>query len=87
MTLEEAVNERVSFLMEQVNPSNREIVNKSLQIQVETLRSADREKLALRILQKKKQLQDCKNLGKIEELYAELDALEWLERQVVASLS
>lgn len=87
MTVEESVNERVSFLMEQVNPSNREIVNKSLQIQAETLRSADREKLALLILQKKKQLQGCKDLGKIEELYAELDALEWLERQVVASLS
>ena len=85
MTLEEAVNERVSFLMEQVNPANREIVNKSLQIQANTLRTANREKVALRILQKKKQLEGCKDVGRIEELYSELDALEWLERQVVAT--
>jgi propanediol dehydratase small subunit len=85
MTLDEAVNERVSFLMEQVNPSNRQIVNKSLQFQAETLRTANREKLALLILQKKKQLEGCKDVSKIEEIYSQLDALEWLERQVVAS--
>jgi hypothetical protein len=85
MTLEEAVNERVSFLMEQISPVNREIVNKSLQIQAETLRTANREKLGMLILQKKKQLEGCKDVAKIEELYSQLDALEWLERQVVAS--
>ena len=84
MSFEKEVNERVSFLMGQINPSNREIVNKTLQIQVDTLRSADVEKVAMLILQKKKQLENCKDLKKIEELYSQLDALEWLQRQVEA---
>lgn len=86
MNLQEAVDSRVSFLLEQINPSNREIVNKSFQVQADTLRSAEYEKVAFLILQKKKQLENCNDLYKIEELYSQLDALEWLQRQVVASI-
>ena len=76
--------------MEQISTSNREIVNRSLQIQVDTLRTADAEKIGILILQKKKQIENCKvgeeqNLGRIEELYSQLDALEWLQKQVVAT--
>jgi hypothetical protein len=85
MSLEEALNERVSFLMEQVSPSNKEIVNKSLQIQADTLRTADVEKVAALILHGKKQLQNYTDVNKIEEIYSQIDALEWLERQVVVS--
>jgi hypothetical protein len=87
MSLEEAVNERVCFLMEQIYPSNREIENKSLQVQVDTLRSADAEKAAMLILQRKKQLESCTDISKIEEIYSQLDALEWLQRQVEASIN
>ena len=86
MSFAKAVNERVFFLIEQISPSNREIVNRSLQIQVDTLRSADFEKVPILILQKKKQLENCKDLNKIEEIYSQIDALEWLQRQVVASI-
>ena len=85
--------------MEQISPSNKEIVNRSLQIQVDTLRTADVEKIGTLILQKKKQLENCKlggggeeqeeqgMLGRIEELYSQLDALEWLQKQVVGAAS
>jgi hypothetical protein len=39
--------------------------------------------VALLILQKKKELENTKDMDTIERLYTELDALEWLQRQVV----
>lgn len=81
--LDLAINERVSFLKEQINPENKPLVNQVFQIQIETLRKADPERVAFFILQKKKQLQNASGMEAIEKLYTELDALEWLQRQVV----
>ena len=81
--LDQAINERVSFLKEQINPKNKQLVNWAFEIQIQTLRNADVEKIALLILQKKKQLENTKDMDAIERLYTELDALEWLQRQVV----
>ena len=81
--LEKAINERVSFLREQINPQNKPLVNRAFEIQIETLRKADPERVALFILQKKKQLENARDTDAIERLYSELDALEWLQRQVV----
>lgn len=86
MSLQEVINERVSFLKEQINPVNREIVNKSLQVQIDALRTADPEKVVLLILQKQKHLEKCNDIKEIETLYSQLDALEWLQRQVVAHI-
>jgi len=83
MTLEEAINERVSFLREQINPKNKPLINRAFEIQIQTLRNADLEKTALLILQKKKQLENARDMDTIERLYTELEALEWLQRQVV----
>ena len=81
--LKEAIDERVSFLKEQINPAHNELFNASFQAQIEMLRNADHEKVAIMILQKKKQLEACKDIKSIELLYAELEALEWLQREVV----
>ncbi|MGI0016598.1 MAG: hypothetical protein ACREBU_24510 [Nitrososphaera sp.] len=43
MGLEETVNERISFLKEQINPNNNPIVNETFLLQIEILRNADRE--------------------------------------------
>jgi hypothetical protein len=82
MDLEDAVNERVSFLKEQIDPSNREIENMSFQLQIEVLRNADRERVALLILQKQKQLENARTIRESDALFTELEALEWLQRQV-----
>jgi hypothetical protein len=87
MTLEEAVNERVSFLKEQINPKNKPEVNSSFQIQIEVLRSADFEKVAVLILRKKAELEKCRDISQLERLYNELEALEWLQRQVVKHIA
>lgn len=81
--LEKVINERISFLKEQINPQNKPLVNRAFQIQIETIRNADQERIAILILQKKKQLESTKDIRAIENLYTELDALEWLQRQVV----
>ena len=82
MSLEDTVNERVSFLKEQIDPANREIENITYQLQIDVLRNADRERLGLLILQKKKQLENAQTLRESDTLFTELEALEWLQRQV-----
>ena len=82
MDLEVAVNERVSFLKEQIDPGNREIENMTFQLQIEVLRNADRERVALLILQKQKQLESARTIRESDALFTELEALEWLQRQV-----
>lgn len=81
--LEMAINERVSFLKEQINPQNKPLVNRAFEIQIETIRAADTEGIAIQILRKQKQLEKAKDLDMIETLYTKLEALEWLQRQVV----
>jgi hypothetical protein len=63
MTLEQAIDERVSFLKEQINPQNKQLVNRAFQVQIETIRNADTEKVAFRILQKKKQIENARDSG------------------------
>jgi hypothetical protein len=81
--LHQVIDERVSFLKEQIKPQNKPLVNQAFEIQIETLRNADTDRIALVILQKKKQLENAKDMNAIERLYTELEALEWLQRQVV----
>jgi hypothetical protein len=81
--LEKVINERVSFLREQVNPQNKPLVNRAFEIQIETIRSANTEGVAIQILRKQKELEKAKDTDTIERLYTELEALEWLQRQVV----
>jgi hypothetical protein len=87
MSLEQVINERVSFLKEQINPQNKPLVNRAFEIQIETIRQADTEKVGLRILQKKKQIESARDMETIEKLYTELDALEWLQTQVIKHIS
>jgi hypothetical protein len=83
MSLEETVNERVSFLREQIDPENKPIVNETFQLQIDVLQNADRERIALLMLQKKKQLEIAHTIHESDRLFTELEALEWLQRQIV----
>lgn len=80
--LKEVINERVSFLKEQISPDQKEIVNASFEAQINLLRNCDPEKAAFLILLRKKELETCRDLGKLEILYSEIDILEWLQREV-----
>jgi predicted 3-demethylubiquinone-9 3-methyltransferase (glyoxalase superfamily) len=63
-----------------MNPKNNFPVNRAFEVQIQTLRQTETERLALQILQKKKQLETARDVDTIEQLYAESDALEWLQR-------
>jgi hypothetical protein len=41
ITLQQVIDERVSFLKEQINPENKPQVNRMFQIQIEAIRSVD----------------------------------------------
>jgi hypothetical protein len=82
-TLQQIVDERISFLKEQINHENKPEVNKTFQIQIDAIRSVDdMEKVEFIILQKKALLKNSKDVHESDRLSAELDALEWLQRQI-----
>jgi hypothetical protein len=83
MTLQQIINERISFLKEQINHENKPEVNKTFQLQIDTIRSVDDiEKVEPIILQKKALLKNSKDVHESDRLFAELDSLEWLQRQI-----
>jgi hypothetical protein len=86
MSLEDHVNARISFLKEQIDPDNKPIVNETFQLQIEVLRNTQKEKIGLHILHKKMQLENCRNIRDSDRLFTELEALEWLQRQVAKSV-
>ncbi len=86
VTLQQIINERISFLKEQINPANRPAVIKNSQIQINAIRSIDDyddiEIVETIIKQKKAILRNRKDVYESEELFCELDGLEWLQRQM-----
>lgn len=78
-TLQQIIDERISFLKKQINSENKPEVDKTFQLLINTIRSAadDIEKFESVILQKEAQLKNSKDLHESERLFAELDALEW----------
>jgi hypothetical protein len=82
-TLQQVIDERVSFLNEQINPNNKPEINSTFQIQIDAIRSVDDfEKVELIILQKRALLKNSKDVHELDRLFTELDALEWLQRQI-----
>jgi hypothetical protein len=85
ITLQQIIDERISFLKEQINPENKPQVNKTFQLQIDAIRSAadNLEKVESIILQKKTLLKNSKDIHESDRLFAELDGLERLQRQIV----
>ena len=83
-TLQQIIDERTSFLKEQINPDNKLEVNQTFQIQIDAIRSAANniEKVESLILQKNEQLKNSKDVCESDRIFAELDGLEWLQRQI-----
>ena len=86
ITLSQVIEEKISLLKELLNNKNRPDVNNTYQIQIDTIRSIDDhdiEKVESIINQKKDQLKNTKDTEETERLLAEIDALEWLQAQIV----
>ena len=85
ITLKQIVDERISFLVEQMNANNKPEVNKTFQIPIDVIRSIDDfdvNKVEAVIKQKKALLRNSENIHESEKLFSELDGLEWLQRQI-----
>ena len=85
ITPQQIIEERISFLKEQINHSNKPEINSTFQIQIDAIRSVDDiEKVESIIVQKKALLKNSKDVQETDRLFAELDGLEWLQRQIAA---
>jgi hypothetical protein len=83
--LQQIINERISFLKEQINPHNNAEENKTFQQQINAIRSVedyDIEQVEAIIAEKKALLKNSKDVDETDRLFAELEALEWLQRQI-----
>jgi hypothetical protein len=83
--LDDILRERISFLLEQVRPEHKPKVNQTFKLQAEILKSADLEKLDASILIRRNHLKHSTNVKETDRLFAELEALEWLQRQLQKS--
>jgi hypothetical protein len=79
-TLQQIIDERISFLKEQINQDNKPEVNKTFQLQIDAIRSVDDdiEKVEFIILQRRTLLKNSKDVDESDRLFAELDGFEWL---------
>src|SRR5919198_725486 len=69
-TLQRIIDERISFLKEQINHQNKLEVNKTFQVQIDAIRSVhDMEKVELIIELKKAQIKKSKKLQQQELRY------------------
>ena len=85
VTLQQMIDERISFLKEQINPENKPEVNSTFQLQIDAIRSVDEhdiEKVEFMIKEKKALLKNSKDVHESDRLFAELEGLEWLQRQI-----
>jgi hypothetical protein len=85
VTLQQMIDERISFLKEQINPENKPEVNSTIQLQIDAIRFVDDhdiEKVEFMIKEKKALLKNSKDVHESDRLFAESDGLEWLQRQI-----
>ena len=84
MTLQQIIDERISFLKEQINQENKPEVNSTFQVQIDAIRSVDDDvaKVEFIIKEKKALLKNSKDVHESDRLFAELDGLESLQRQI-----
>jgi hypothetical protein len=85
VTLQQMIDERISFLKEEINPENKPEVNSTFQLQIDAIRSVDGhdiEKVEFIIKEKKALLKNSKDVYESDRLFAELEGLEWLQRQI-----
>lgn len=85
ITLHQIIDERISFLKEQINQDNKPEINKTFQLQIDAIRSVDDhdiERVEFIVNEKKALLKNSRDVHESDRLFAELDGLEWLERQI-----
>jgi hypothetical protein len=83
--VDDLIHDRITFLLEQVRPENKPKENQTLRLQAEILQTADLNKLDASILIRRHHLKQSTSTKEMDRLFVELEALEWLQRQVKRS--
>jgi hypothetical protein len=84
-TLQQIIEDRISFLKEQINPNNKPEINGTFHVQIDAIRSVkdyNAEKVESIVQHNKTLLKNSKDVHETDRLFAELDCLEWLQRQI-----
>lgn len=81
--MDDAIIDRIAFLQEQISPDNKAVVNQTFQIQINILQKAQLDRLDELVAIRRRDLKDCKSVIHSDRIFAELEALEWLQRQVI----
>lgn len=81
-TIDDVILQRISFLQEQIGPDDKPGVNRTFKLQMDVLSSTDLQKLDKIIEWKRKEVKGCVDAHESERIFTELEALEWLQRQV-----
>jgi hypothetical protein len=69
-TLQQIIDERISFLIEQINQDNKPEVNTTFQVQIDAIRSVDdMEKIEFIIKEKKALLKNSKDIHESDRLF------------------
>jgi hypothetical protein len=89
-TLQQIIDERISFLKELINyDENKPEVNSTFQLQIDAIRSGDDDDIELIepiILQKKALIKNSEEMHESDRLLAELDGLDWVQQQIAVLL-
>jgi hypothetical protein len=80
--IDDAIMQRIAFLHKQLAPENKPEVNDTFQHQIDILQSIDLEILDKSILMRKEHLKKSKDTRETDRLFCELEALEWVEREI-----
>jgi hypothetical protein len=84
-TLQQIIDERISFPKEQPNhDENKPELNSTFQLQIDAIRSVDDdiELIEPIILQKKALIKNSKEMYELDRLLAELDGLDRVQQQI-----
>jgi outer membrane PBP1 activator LpoA protein len=86
ITLQQTIDEKISLLKELMNHKNKPQVNRTYQNQIDAIRAMDDydlENVEAIIKQKKELLKNSEDIQETDRFLAELEALEWLQAQIV----
>jgi hypothetical protein len=85
-TIDDAIMQRIAYLQDQLAGEDDPAYIRTFQTQIRILRTAQLDKLEELIAIRKKDLKACMNVIQADMVFAELDALEWLNRQIMTMM-
>jgi hypothetical protein len=80
-TPDDVIQDRISFLQEQLGAEDDPAYIRTFQAQIKVLQNAQLDRLAELIAIKRNDAKTCKNVIESDRIFAEIEALEWLQHQ------